>query len=70
MKMGIIISPILQMRRLRQERLSNLPQVAELVRKGQRQELTLNLGSLALMSMLFFYHILLQGQEGLMGRER
>lgn len=68
--MGIIISPILQMRRLRQERLSNLPQVAELVRKGQRQELTLNLGSLALMSMLFFYHILLQGQEGLMGRER
>lgn len=70
MKMGIIISPILQMRRLRQERLSNLPQVAELVRKGQRQELTLNLGSLALMSMLFFYHILLQGQEGLTGRER
>lgn len=68
--MGIIISPILQMRRLRQERLSNLPQVAELVRKGQRQELTLNLGSLALMSMLFFYHILLQGQEGLTGRER
>lgn len=58
------------MRRLRQERLSNLPQVAELVRKGQRQELTLNLGSLALMSMLFFYHILLQGQEGLTGRER
>lgn len=70
MKMGIIISSILQMRRLRQEGLSNLPQVAELARKGQRQELTLNLGSLALASMLFFYHILLQGQEGPTGRER